>query len=118
MDQAVDRGHGHRAVAEQAVPGAERLVRGYQQAVALVAVGDEFEQHRGFLGIGPDVADIVDYQQRVFVEFGQGLRQLQFLLGELKRCTERSRSAAAPDGSRRRTGRAGLVAPGRGRCLS
>jgi len=64
MDQPVDGGDGHHVVRGDAIPGAKRLVGGYDHAAGLVTMGDEFEEH-GSLGFAAlDMADIVDDQQR------------------------------------------------------
>src|SRR5450755_381170 len=63
MDEAVDhRGRGD-FVAEDLAPGAERLVRGDDQARAFIAAADEHEHQVRGLGIERDVADLVADQQ-------------------------------------------------------
>lgn len=51
VDQPVDGGDGHDGIGEDLIPGTEGLVGGDDQAAALVAVGDELEEH---LGLGVD----------------------------------------------------------------
>ena len=50
----------------------ERLIGGDQHAAALVSGGDQLEQHGG-LGLAfVDVGEVVEDQQVVFVELGDG----------------------------------------------
>ena len=97
MDQPVDGGDGHHVVGEDAIPGAERLVGGDDHAAGLVAMGDEFEEH-GSLGFAAlDIADVVDDQQPILVQFCQGIGQTQGLLGKLEFLHHgRSREVADP----------------------
>jgi site-specific DNA recombinase len=64
VDEPVDHRDGDGVVAEDLAPGRERLVRGDDQAGALVAARDEREHQVGGLGVERDVAHLVDHQQR------------------------------------------------------
>lgn len=48
VDQAVNGGNGHHRIGKDALPLTKRLIRRDQEALALIAVGNEFKQHRGF----------------------------------------------------------------------
>ena len=50
MDEAVDGGDGDGRIGEDLVPLAEGLIAGDDKALALVALGDEFEQDGGRRG--------------------------------------------------------------------
>ncbi len=50
VDEAVHRRHGHRRIGEDLVPRAEGLVAGRDQALALVTLDDELEQHEHSFG--------------------------------------------------------------------
>jgi hypothetical protein len=60
---SVDHRDGGHLVAEDLAPRGERLVRGDDQAGALVAGRDEAEHEIGGLGVEGDVADLVDDDQ-------------------------------------------------------
>lgn len=59
VDEPVDHRCGGGVVAEDLAPGAERLVRGHDQARALVAAGDEHEHQVGGVRVEGDVANLV-----------------------------------------------------------
>jgi len=84
VDEAVDGGDGHDGVGEDAVPVAEGVVGGDKQAAGLVAVGDELEEDRGLHLGALDVADVVEDQEAVLVELGQGVGERQGLFGDLQ----------------------------------
>jgi hypothetical protein len=65
VDESVDHGSGDDLVAEDFAATAERLVGGDDQAGALIAAGDELEEQVGCFGFERDVADFVEYDQRV-----------------------------------------------------
>src|SRR5258708_184133 len=58
-------------------PFTERLVGRDQQGSAFIAGGDQLEQHTGLGLILGDVGDIVEDQQLVLVELGDGGLELQ-----------------------------------------
>jgi len=72
VDQAIDGGDGHRRVGEDLVPFAEGLVGGHQERSALVAGGDELEEDAGLGLVLPRVAEVVEDQEVVLVELGDG----------------------------------------------
>lgn len=82
--QSVNRRHRHHRISKDAVPVAKRLVGGNHQAFALIAMSNEFKQHRGFRLALFDIAQVVNHQQIVTVEFAQHPRQIQVELGLLK----------------------------------
>jgi hypothetical protein len=51
-------------------------------------VGDELEEDRGLHLGALDVADVVEDEQLVLVELGQGVGELEGLLGDLERLDE------------------------------
>ena len=84
VDEAVDDGERHRLVGEDLAPFAERLVGGDEQGSPLVSGADEFEQHAGFGLILGDVGEVVEDQQMVFVELGDGGFESEFAAGNLQ----------------------------------
>ena len=56
VDDAVDDGGGHVAVAEHVAPSAELEVRGEDDASPFVAVGDDLEQEPGAVDVDGQVA--------------------------------------------------------------
>ena len=77
MHEAVDRSQGHGRLDEHLAPLGERRVGRDGQALVLVALGDQLEQHRGLGLVAPHVAQIVKDQQIEAVELGEFLRQPQ-----------------------------------------
>src|SRR5208283_5910006 len=71
VDEAVDRRYGHRWVGEDLVPRAEGLVAGRDQALALVTLGDELEQHGGLGLILADISEVIENQAIEAVELGE-----------------------------------------------
>jgi hypothetical protein len=63
MHQAVDRCERHGYFRKHLIPTGERLVGRNCQALAFIAGCDQFEQHRRFGLIAPDVAQVVQDQQ-------------------------------------------------------
>ncbi len=84
MDQSVDGCDGHNGVLEQLVPVLEVLIGRDDQAVALVTMGDQLEQHTAFLLGFPDIAQVVDDEHCVLVETGQSIAKTQCFLGALQ----------------------------------
>jgi hypothetical protein len=72
VHEAIDGSDGHGRIGEHGVPLREWLVRGDQHAATLVPAADEFEQDRGFGLILPDIGQVVEHQQVVAVEPGDG----------------------------------------------
>ena len=72
VHEPVDSRQRHRLVGENLAPFAERLVGRDQQGPAFIAGGDQLEQHTGLGLILGDVGDIVEDQQLVLVELGDG----------------------------------------------
>ena len=63
VDDAVDDGGGHVAVAEHVAPSAELEVRGEDDASPFVAVGDDLEQEPGAVDVDGQVSELVDDEQ-------------------------------------------------------
>ena len=84
VNKAVDDGERHRLVGEDFSPFAEGLVGGDQQGSPLVSGTDEFEQDAGFGLILGDIGEVVEDQQMVFVELGDGGFESKFAAGDLQ----------------------------------
>src|SRR5712691_1507075 len=78
VDEAVDDGERHRLIGEDFSPFAEGLVGGDQQGSPLVSGTDEFEQDAGFGLILADIGEVVEDQQVVLVELGDGGFESEF----------------------------------------
>src|SRR5712664_4818909 len=92
VDQAIDYSQRHRLVGEDLSPFAERLVGGDQQGSPLVSGTDELEQDAGFGLILGDIGEVVEDQQMVFVEPGDGGFESEFAAGNLQPLDEVSGS--------------------------
>ena len=84
MDETVDRGERHRGIGEDPVPFAERLVGGDEDGASLVAGADQLEEHAGFGLVLGDVGEVVEDQQVVLVEPGDGGFKREFTPGDLE----------------------------------
>src|SRR5712691_6764675 len=84
VDEAIDDGERHRLVGEDLSPFAEGLVGGDQQGSPLVSGTDEFEQDAGFGLILADIGEVVEDQQVVLVELGDGGFESEFAAGDLQ----------------------------------
>ncbi len=72
VDEAVDGGERHGGVGEDLAPFAERLIGGDEEGSALVSGADQFEEHAGLGLVLGDIGEVVQDQQVVFVELGDG----------------------------------------------
>jgi hypothetical protein len=72
VHEPVDSRQRHGLVGEDLSPFAEGLIGRDQQGSAFIAGGDQLEQHTGLGLILGDVGDIVEDQQLVLVELGDG----------------------------------------------
>ena len=72
VHEPIDGCQRHSLVGENLAPFAERLVGRDEQGSAFIAGGDQLEQHTGLGLILGDVGDIVEDQQLVLVELGDG----------------------------------------------
>ena len=88
VHEPVDGRHRHGRVGEDLAPLAEGLVAGDDQRAALVALGDELEQHAGLGLILPHVAQIVEDQAIEAVELGQQARKREVAAGCLQSLDE------------------------------
>lgn len=77
VHKPVDGSQGHGRIDEHFAPLRERSVRRDRQALVLVTLGNELEEHRGFGLVASDVTQIVQDQQIEPVELGQFLGQAQ-----------------------------------------
>lgn len=100
MDEAVDCGERHGLIREDAPPFAERLVGGDEQRAALVARGDQFEQHAGFGLILGHIGDVVEDEQVVAIELRDSRFEGEFAARDLQALNEirRSHEQDAPAG--------------------
>jgi hypothetical protein len=69
-----------------------------EEAAALVAVGDELEGAGGLHLAALDIAEVVEDQQPVFIELGQGVGELQDASGD---CSAWTRIVAVVKRTRR-----------------
>src|SRR6185369_4819186 len=69
---------------EDLAPFAKGLVGGDQQGSPLVPGSDEFEQYAGLGLILGDVSEVIEDQQVIFVEFGDGSLKSEFSAGDLQ----------------------------------
>jgi hypothetical protein len=60
MNEAVDRGEGHRGVGEDLTPFAEGLVGGDQQRPTLIACAYQLEQDAGLGLVLGDIGQVVE----------------------------------------------------------
>src|SRR6267378_4490995 len=88
MDEAVDDSHGHCLIREDLAPFAKGLIGGDQQRSPLVAGADEFEEHAGFGLVLGDVGKVIEDQQVVFVELGNGGFESELAAGNLQSLDE------------------------------
>ena len=72
VNEAVYRGERHCGVWKNPRPFAEWLVGGDERGAPFISGADELEQNRGFCLIFADVGQIVQNQQVVLVELGDG----------------------------------------------
>ena len=72
MNEAVDGGERHRLLGEDLAPITEWLIGGDQQGAAFVASGHQLEQNAGLRLVLGDVRKVVEDQEMVAVEFGNG----------------------------------------------
>ena len=93
VDEPVDRGEGHGLIWKNPPPFTEGLIGGDQHGSALVAGTDELEEDAGFGLIFGDVGQVVEDQQMICVELGDGGFELQVTP---ESCRRPCREAAAP----------------------
>ena len=86
VNKPIDRRDSDGGIGENLAPFAERLIAGDDERAALVALGDQLEQHAGLGLVFADIAEVVEDQAVELVELGQSRRQgeiaprsLQFL---------------------------------------
>ncbi len=84
MNQAVDGGDGHHGIGEDVIPLTKGLIGGNQETVALVAMGNELKEDRGFSLRLFDIAEVINNQQVKAVKFRQGNGQEQLGFSLLK----------------------------------
>jgi len=72
VHEPVDGRQRHGFVGEDLAPFAERLVGCDEQGSAFIAGGDQLKQYAGLSLILGDVGDVVEDQQLVLVELGDG----------------------------------------------
>ena len=88
MDEAVDDSDRHCLVWEDLAPFAKRLVGGNEEGSPLVAGADEFKEHAGFGLVFGNVGEVIEDEEVVFVELGNGGFESQFAAGDLKALDE------------------------------
>src|ERR1700691_1954009 len=88
MDEAIDGGECHGVVGEHLSPFAEWLIGGDQQRAPFLAPADEFEQHAGFGLILADIGDVIEDEQVIFVELGDGVFEIELTTRDLQALDE------------------------------
>ena len=84
MDEAVDGGDGHGRIGEDLVPFAEGLITSDDEALALVALGDELEQDGGLGLILAHITEVVEDEAVELVELGESGGQHEIAPGGLQ----------------------------------
>ena len=84
VHQVVDDGDSHRRIGEDLAPVAEGLVGGDQQGSPLVAGADQLEQDAGLGLVLGDIGEVVEDQQVVFIEPGDGRFEGELAAGDLQ----------------------------------
>ena len=96
VHEAVDGRERHGLVWEDLAPFAEWLVGGNEHGAALVARADQLEQHTGLGLVLADIGDIIEDEQVIFVELGDGAFQRKLAARHLQQpaAAERDRWCA------------------------
>ena len=84
MDEAINGGHRHHAVVKQLIPIVKRLIGRDEQAAALIPMSNELKQDAAFLIALFDIAQIVENENGILVEFDKSTGQTMFFLGQLQ----------------------------------
>src|SRR3954452_21411082 len=74
VNKPIDRRDSDGGIGEDLAPFAERLIAGDDERAALVALGDQLEQHAGLGLVFADIAEVVEDQAVELVELGEGRR--------------------------------------------
>ena len=77
----VDRRRGGHGVLENPIPLREHEVGGDHDALALVALGEQGEQHFHLRAVVLNIADVVQYQALDAIELPEFAREAQIALG-------------------------------------
>ena len=93
MNEAVDDRDCHCLVWKDLAPFAKRLVGGNQEGFSLVPGADELKEHAGFGLVFGDVGEVIEDQQMVFVELGNGSFEGELAAGDLQPLDEIGGSA-------------------------
>lgn len=72
VDEAVHRRKGHSGIWEDSIPFAEGLIGCDEGGTTLVTGADQLEQDRCFGLILGDIGEVVEDEQVIFVELGDG----------------------------------------------
>ena len=85
MNESVNGSDGHHGVAENGFPLAEGLISGDHNALALIAISNEFKEDGGFSLRLLDIAEVIDDDEVEAVKlFESSLKlQMQLLLLQL-----------------------------------
>ncbi len=84
VHQPVDGGECHGGVGEDAVPIAEGLICGDGDGASFVSGADQLEQDAGFGLVLGDVGEVIENDQLVFVEAGDGCLEGEFAASDLQ----------------------------------
>src|SRR6185312_17172967 len=84
VDEPIDGGERHGLIWKHLAPFAEGLIGGKQQRPQFVAGADELEEDGGLGLVFGDVGEIVENEQRIFVELGDGGFEAELAAGGLQ----------------------------------
>ena len=84
VDETVDRRERHGFVRENLRPVAKGLVRSDQQGAAFVAGHDELEQNTRLRLVLADVGEVIEDEEVILVEPGDGCLELEVAAGGLE----------------------------------
>jgi len=88
MDEAIDGGEGHDGVGEDPVPFAEGLAGGDQDGAVLIARADQLEEHAGLGLVLGDIGEVIQDEQVILVELGDGGLQCELAARDLEALDE------------------------------
>ena len=88
MNEAVDDGDRHCLVWEDLAPFAKRLVGSDEEGPPLVAGADELKEDTGFGLVFGHVGEVIQDQQVIFVELGNGSFESELAAGNLQALDE------------------------------
>jgi len=88
VNEAINGSERHSLIGKNLVPLSKRLIGGNQDRAMFVSAADQLEQNRGLGLILGDVGDIIEDEQVVAIELGDGGFEGQFLARDLQSLDE------------------------------